>query len=201
MPVWGVDLADMPRWLAGRLKRAGLTLQPEALGILNERVEGNLLAAVQEIEKLRLAGLEQPLSAADLAALLDDSARYDTFELVDATFAGEAAQVSRMVRTLRQEGVALFAILGALTSQLRRVADGGYMPPQRKRLVAGLLDRLGSPAAVDRVLAECALVDAQGKGQIAGDPWLSLEDLLLRLCGVRALARGSPLRELRRGQR
>jgi hypothetical protein len=75
------------------------------------------------------------------------------------------------------------------------------MPPQRKRLVAGLLERLGSPAAVDRVLAECALVDAQGKGQIAGDPWLSLEDLLLRLCGVRALAAGSPLRELRRGQR
>jgi DNA polymerase-3 subunit delta len=195
--VWGVDLHELPRWLAGRLKQAGLTLDKDALALLAERVEGNLLAAVQEIEKLKLAGLDAPVTAEALMGVLEDSARYDAFELIDATLAGDPRRVTRMVHTLRQEGVALFAILGALTSQLRRIADGGYLPAPRKRLVGAFLRRIGSPDAIDRVLAECSLVDAQGKGQIPGDAWQSLEDLLLRLAGVRAVSGGSPLRHLR----
>ncbi|MEQ8858716.1 MAG: DNA polymerase III subunit delta [Pseudomonadales bacterium] len=195
--VWPLDLRDLPRWLEARLERAGLRLEGEALALLAERVEGNLLAAVQEIEKLRLAGLDSPITAAGLAAVLDDSARYDAFELIDATLGGDAVRVSRMLATLRQEGVALFAILGALTSQLRRIADGGYLPPPRKRLIGGFLNRIGSAESLPRVLAECALVDAQGKGQIPGDAWLSLEEVLLRLAGVRAVAGGSPIRHLR----
>jgi DNA polymerase-3 subunit delta len=197
VPVWGVDLRELPRWLERRLAAAGLKLEKEALALLAERVEGNLLAAVQEIEKLKLAGLETPVTAAALMSVLDDSARYDAFELIDATLAGDAHRITRMVHTLRQEGVAMFAVLGALTSQLRRLADGGYVPPARKRVVGAFLARLGSTAAIERVLAECALVDAQGKGQIPGDAWQSLEDLLLRLAGVRAIAGGSPLRHLR----
>lgn len=194
--VWPLSFQELPRWLSGRLKSAGLTLSPEALNLFAERVEGNLLAAVQEIEKLRLAGLDSPVSAEDLTAVLEDSARYDTFELIDAVFAGDAPRVSRMLATLRQEGVALFAILGALTNQLRRIAGNEFLPAPRKRLVGELLRRIGSTSAIPRILAECALVDAQGKGQIAGDPWLSLEEILLRMAGVRAVDGGSPLRHL-----
>jgi DNA polymerase-3 subunit delta len=194
--VWPLGFEELPRWLAGRLKAAGLTLSPEALNLLAERVEGNLLAAVQEIEKLGLAGLDSPVSAEDLTSVLEDSARYDTFELIDAVFAGDAPRVSRMLATLRQEGVALFAILGALTSQLRRIAANDYLPAPRKRLVGELLRRIGSTSVIPRILAECALVDAQGKGQIAGDAWLSLEEILLRMAGVRAVDGGSPLRYL-----
>ena len=197
--IWPLSFQELPRWLAGRLKSAGLTLSPEALNLLAERVEGNLLAAVQEIEKLRLAGLDSPVSAEDLTAVLEDSARYDTFELIDAVFAGDAQRVSRMLATLRQEGVALFAILGALTNQLRRIAGNDYLPAPRKRLVGELLRRIGSTAVIPRILAECALVDAQGKGQIAGDAWLSLEEILLRMAGVRAVDGGSPLRHLHPG--
>jgi DNA polymerase-3 subunit delta len=195
--VWPLDLRELPRWLTARLKSAGLNLTPEALALLSERVEGNLLAAVQEIEKLKLAGLPSPMDHESLGAVLDDSARYDAFELIDATLAGDGRRVSRVLATLRQEGVALFAILGALTSQLRRIDEGGYVPAPRKRLVSGFLKRLGSADAIPRVLAECALVDAQGKGQIGGDAWLSLEDVLLRLAGTRAVAGGSPIRHLR----
>ena len=194
--IWPLSFQELPRWLAGRLKSAGLTLSPEALNLLAERVEGNLLAAVQEIEKLRLAGLDSPVSVEDLTAVLEDSARYDTFELIDAVFAGDAQRVSRMLATLRQEGVALFAILGALTSQLRRIAGNEFLPAPRKRLVGDLLRRIGSTTVIPRILAECALVDAQGKGQIAGDAWLSLEEILLRMAGVRAVDGGSPLRHL-----
>lgn len=194
--IWPLSFQELPRWLAARLKSAGLTLSPEALNLLAERVEGNLLAAVQEIEKLRLAGLDSPVSVEDLTAVLEDSARYDTFELIDAVFAGDAQRVSRMLATLRQEGVALFAILGALTSQLRRIAGNEFLPAPRKRLVGDLLRRIGSTTVIPRILAECALVDAQGKGQIAGDAWLSLEEILLRMAGVRAVDGGSPLRHL-----
>ena len=105
--------------------------------------------------------------------------------LIDAVFSGELDRVSRIIVNLRQEGVALFAILGALTSQLRRLQSGGKLPPQRQRLVNGFLKRLGSKEAIDRVLSQCALVDQQGKGQLLGDAWLSLETLLLRLAGAR----------------
>lgn len=196
--IWPVEIRELPRWLAGRARTAGLTLQPDALALLAERLEGNLLAAVQELRKLELAGLPSPISLEDLQAVLEDSAHYDSFDLIDAALAGDGVRVSRMTQSLRQEGIAPFAVLGALTSQLRRIASGGGgMPPQRQRLIREFLQRLGSTDAIDRVLAECALVDAQGKGQIAGDAWLSLEDLLLRLCGVRPLPGGSPMRLLR----
>jgi len=194
--IWPLSPRELPRWLSGRLSQAGVELDDEALALLAERVEGNLLAAVQEIEKLKLAGLSTPVSALALMDVLDDSARYDTFELIDTVLAGESRRVSRVLATLRQEGVALFAILGALTSQLRRIGGGGYLPAPRKRLVGGFLRRIGSTAAIPRILAECALVDAQAKGQVSGDAWLSLEEILLRMAGTRAVDGGSPLRHL-----
>jgi DNA polymerase III subunit delta len=200
MLIWPMDIKELPRWLAGRARDEGLTLQPDALTLLAERVEGNLLAAVQEIRKLALAGLNGPVSVADLQAILEDSAHYETFDMIDAALAGDGARVSRMIRNLRLEGVPPLQILGALTSQLRRVAAGetSRMPPQRQAAARRLLQRLGSVDAIERVLADCALVDAQVKGQIPGDAWLSLEDLLLRLCGVRPLPGKSPMALLRR---
>ena len=182
--VWPVGASELPRWLKARLERSGQTLAGGALEYLAERVEGNLLAAVQEVEKLRLAELDQPISLAVLTEVLEDAAHYDTFELLDSAFSGDSARISRMVSGLRAEGVALFAILGALTAQLRQVAEG-RVPPFRRRVTDRLLKRLGSTEAIDRVLAQCALVDQQGKGQLLGDAWLSLEDLLLRLSGTR----------------
>ena len=187
--VWPIGVNELPRWLNARLRAAQLTLEPDALAYLATQVEGNLLAAVQEIAKLKLAELSQPISAPALAGVMEDSAHYDAFELIDAIFAGDLPRVSRMLGVLRQEGVALFAILGALVAQLRRLRGGGArMPPQRQRLVEGFLRRLGSASAIDRVLAQCALIDAQGKGQLLGDAWLSLENLCLRLAGSRKLA-------------
>lgn len=195
--VWPIGLAELPRWLNARLGRAGLSLTPDALSTLAERVEGNLLAAVQEVEKLRLADLPQPIGADTVAAVLEDSAHYDVFELLDAVMNGEATRIPRMVRGLRAEGVALFAVLGALTSQLRQIAEG-RVPPFKRRTSDALVRRLGSAAAIDRVLAQCALVDQQGKGQLLGDAWLSLEDLLLRLAGTRLPSLEQQLEALKR---
>ena len=132
-----------------------------------------------------ITALPEPVDVTSLAAVLEDTAHYDTFVLIDAVYAGEADRVSRIVKNLRQEGVALFAILGTLTYQLRLLQTPRRQPPQRQRLANGFLKRMGTPEAIDRILSQCALVDQQGKGQLLGDAWLSLESLLLRMAGAR----------------
>jgi len=195
--VWPIAAGELPKWLEGRLQKAGLRCSRDALQALAQRVEGNLLAAVQEIEKLKLHELPQPIGLADLLAVLEDAAHYDTFELIDSALAGDAARVARMVANLHQEGVAVFAVLGALTTQLRRLTGNERIAPQRQRLVADFQRRIGARRGIDVVLATCALIDAQGKGEIPGDPWRSLEELLLRLCGARLLPRTTGLNLLR----
>lgn len=179
--VWPLGRRELPGWLARRAKAAGLELDRQALAHLADRVEGNLLAAAQEIEKLALAGLPQPIDAQRLAAAVGDASHFGAFELIDAVFAGDGIRVRRVLAALREEGVSLFAILGAFCSQLRGIEDNRWMPPQRKRLIPGFTRRAGAPA---QALAELALIDLQGKGALRGDAWLSLERLLLRQCGL-----------------
>ncbi len=183
--VWPIKSGELPRWVQDRFRDAGLELEAAALTYFCQRVEGNLLAAIQEIERLKLAELPQPIPLEEIVAVLEDASHYDTFELLDAVFGGDTQRVSRLVGGLRQEGVAVFAILGALSAQLRNLLPGGRVPYQRQHLIGGFLRRLGSEEAIDRVLAQCAIVDQQGKGQLLGDAWLSLENLLLRLAGAR----------------
>ena len=182
VPVWPVGHRELPGWLNRRASAAGLELSGDAVSWLADRVEGNLLAAAQEIDKLKLAGVKQPIDAETLAAAISDSAHYDAFELIDAVFASDARRSRRVLATLREEGVPLFALLGAFTSQLRAIGAGQWMPPQRKRHIPNFLRRVGSP---ERVLAQIALIDQQGRGELYGDAWVSLERLLMRLCGVR----------------
>jgi DNA polymerase-3 subunit delta len=188
--IWPMDRARLPRWLEQRARAAGVGLTRDGLAYLAGRVEGNLLAAVQEIEILKLANADGDLDADAVARVVEDSSHFDTFELIDAVFAGEPARVHHILDTLREEGVAIFAILGALTAQLRMVRDGRSLPGPRQKLVSGFVQRVG---AIGALLAEVALVDVQGKGGLRGDAWVSLENVLLRMAGVRTLS--SPERE------
>jgi DNA polymerase-3 subunit delta len=183
--VWPIDAPELPRWLERRLRAAGLACAPDALQAFAERVEGNLLAAVQEIGKLALHDLPQPIAREDLLAVLGDAAHYDAFELVDAVLAGNAARVTRMVANLRQEGVAVFALQGAFLSQLRNAAENKWIHPRRQKPMEAFVRRINGQRGIEHVLATSALIDAQGKGQVPGDAWRSFEELLLRLCGVR----------------
>ena len=188
IPVWPVSGRDLPRWLEERCRRQGLELSRDALDALAERVEGNLLAAVQEIAKLRLLHGEGRLGVAEVESGVGDAAHFDTFELIDAAFAGRGARVQRMLRTLRQEGVAVFMVIAALASQLQRAAElaaGGNPRIARRRLqtLNAALRRLG-PQGVDELHKECALLDLQSKGMLRGDAWQSLERVLLAVAGV-----------------
>lgn len=188
VPVWPVTGRDLPRWLDGRCRKEGLTLDREALEALAERIEGNLLAARQEIEKLKLANPDGRIGVDDIVGDVGDAARFDTFGMIDAALAGRGARAHRMLRTLRDEGVAEFMIIAALVNQLRRaqeLAHGGkpYIPRNRRQALEAAVRRLGPPG-IDDLLDESALLDLQAKGMLRGDPWLSLERIVLRLAGT-----------------
>ena len=200
VPIWPISARDLPRWLTGRCKRHGLALSRDAVDLLAERVEGNLLAAQQEIEKLKLLhagevgekGAAETAQAIDVQHVIDavgDSAHFDTFELIDAAFAGQAARVRKMHNALRLEGVPVFMVMGALLSQLRRarqLASGGNprLPRNRQQAVAAAVRRLGAEG-IDALVRECACLDLQAKGMLRGEPWHSLERILLAVAGLK----------------
>ena len=176
--IWPLAPRELPTWLEKRLQTKALTLEPRALQALAERVEGNLLAAAQEVEKLALQNLAQPVTEGALLSCLEDTSRFNSFDVIDAAMAGQGARVSKILSVLREDKGVLFAVLGALTSQLRRLGETRGLPPVRARTMEAFARR--GPSA-EALLAECAVLDQQGKGQRLGDAWLGLEQLLLAM--------------------
>jgi len=176
--IWPLGPRELPSWLDQRLKSRDLILERDALVALCERVEGNLLAAAQEVEKLALQNLAQPITQELLLSCLEDTSRFNSFDLIDAAMAGQGERVSKIMASLREDKGSLFAVLGALTSQLRRLGQTRGLPPARARTMEAFA-RSGPSAKA--LLAECALLDQQGKGQRIGDAWLGLEQLLLTM--------------------
>lgn len=187
--VWPIGPKEMPAWLAQRSKRVGLELSRDALAYLANSVEGNLLAAAQEIEILALSGLPQPVTLAALTGAITDAAHYDAFDLVDAALDGEARRVRHIVWVLRAEGVPPLGALGSLASQLRRLLndDSRGLPQQKERAMRAARKRLKTHD-IEELLVLAARVDQQVKGAATGDPWLTLECMALRMAGVADLA-------------
>jgi DNA polymerase-3 subunit delta len=207
--VWPLGAQQYPSWIKARMQQRGLEPTADAVALLAGRVEGNLLACVQEIDKLYLLRGAGPVDAADIAAAVADSARFDIFSMVDAALAGEGARSVRMLQGLRGEGTPPAVVLWALAKEVRQlaamarlVATGQAVPKvlaqyrvwqNRKTVVGKALQRLarqGGEAA--RLLRRCALVDRVIKGQAAGNEWDELLQLLLLLAGVK----GVPASEL-----
>lgn len=119
-----LDLPDvarpaLPGWIAQRLARQGQRLQPDTLQWLADRVEGNLLAAHQEIQKLGLLYPEGEIGEADCHNAVMNVARYDVFALRDAMLEGDGARVLRVLQGLRAEGEALPLVLWAVSEEIR----------------------------------------------------------------------------------
>ncbi|OBS09965.1 DNA polymerase III subunit delta [Acidihalobacter prosperus] len=193
--IWPLAPSEMRGWLVQRLKVRGLVADEAAVALLLERVEGNLLAADQEIAKLALLHPPGPLGVAEVLAAVTGSARYDVNDLADAVRAGDTGRVGRVLDGLRGEGVEPTLVAWALVREARllaRLATGGKadalwrgIPPQRRRPVEQAARRWQGPRARLLVLL-AARADRVVKGQAAGDPWDELLQLSLVL-GGRAL--------------
>lgn len=178
--VWPLKGQELIRWLAQRLQAVGLQPGPGVAELLAERAEGNLLAAVQEIEKQRLLRDPGPLEVDDLLGNLADSARFDLFALTDAALSGDRARTQRILRVLRAEGTADILVLWVLARELRMLIElsgagsaSPRLPPQRAQTIERALARL-SPALLRSLLHRCTLVDQSIKGLAPGDPWQRL---------------------------
>ena len=200
--IWPIEATQLPQWIRQRLAQAGLAASPEAVELIAARVEGNLLAAAQEIEKLKLLASGGQVDVATVQAAVADSARFDVFGLIDAALNGEAEHGLRMLEGLRGEGVETAVILWALAREVRLLAslaqqqsqgvplDKAFSqarPPvwdKRKPLVSKALQRHNA-ARWNRLLLDAQRIDAQIKGQAAGDPWIALSRLTLMIAGRR----------------
>lgn len=202
LQIWPIDSGQLPQWIRQRLAQAGLSADQEALELIAARVEGNLLAAAQEIEKLKLLAEGGQVTAATVQAAVADSARYDVFGLIDAALQGQAAHALHMLQGLRGEGIEAPVILWALAREVRLLANLALQysqgvpldrafsqarPPvwdKRRPLLSKALQR-HSAAAWNQLLMDAQRVDAQIKGQAEGDPWIGLANLCVRLTGRR----------------
>lgn len=179
-----VEPPALPSWIQERLRRAGLHADAEAVRLLAERVEGNLLAAHQEIEKLRLLHGEGEVDAEAVRAAVADSARYDIFKLADAAVAGDIGRALRILAGLRAEGLAIPQILWPLARELRGLVrvrwlmDEGLSAQaalQRAgvwRNRAGLVGRAVARhdgRALRGIARRLALVDRLSKGALPGN--------------------------------
>jgi len=193
----------LPGWIRDRLAQRGVTIEPDAAELLADRVEGNLLAAQQEVERIALLMPQARLDAGQVAELVADSARYDVFELAAAAFSGRAERALRILGGLRAEGREPPLVLWALLNDLRglsRVAqragserslDGVFRAEQiwsnRQGPLKSALRRLARPE-IDALLAAAARTDRVAKGSLHGDAWVELESLVARIAGVKLAA-------------
>jgi len=197
LQVWPVEVADMPNWLDRRLRSRGLQPDKEAVRLIAERVEGNLLAAAQEVEKLQLLQGEGPLSAEQAEAAVSDSARFDVFGLVDAALAADVPRLTRMLDGLRGEGVEPILVLWALSREIRSLADMAGQLQAGKAMDAVLARAWGkrkgpvraglqrhNQARWQQMLRRAARLDRVIKGAAAGNAWDELLQLTLLMAGV-----------------
>jgi DNA polymerase-3 subunit delta len=195
-----VPLAALPIWLAARLNRQGQTADEDTLAFLAQRVEGNLLAAFQEIQKLALLFPAGPLSFEQVKDTVMDVARYDIYKLSEAMLTGDAERYARILDGLRAEGTSTVLILWAIAEDIRTMAKVARAIQQSGNLANALRDarvwgirqklveravRRFTPVFAERALRQAALIDKLIKGLRNGDVW----DELLQL-GVKCSRTG-----------
>lgn len=201
--VWPVEVRDMPGWIEARMRARGLQPSRDAARMVAERVEGNLLAAAQEVEKLLLLYGTAPLSVEQVEAAVTDSARFDVFGLVDAVLAGDLPRLTRMLDGLQAEGVEPILILWALTREIRSLAamaaqlEAGT-PIERVLAEHRVWDKRQAPVRAglvrhsrgrwQQMLRRAARIDRMAKGVLPGNAWDELLQLSLLMAGVQLFA-------------
>ncbi len=196
--IWPLGRDRLPGWIQQRMRARGLRASQEAVALLAERVEGNLLAAAQEIEKLHLLYGDKQLGPREIAAAVADSARFNIYELVDSALSGDAARAVRTLRGVRGEGVEPVLVLWALSREIRLLEEmageleSGAAPQQvmgrhrvweqRRPLVRKGLER-HPRRRWQQLLRHAARIDRVIKGAARGDAWDELLQLVLAISG------------------
>ncbi len=184
-----VEREQLPNWIGKRLKKYSFDADRDVVDFLCERCEGNLLAAKQEIEKLSLFLPKGKLAIEDLVAAVADVARYDPNELSEAFLRGDLARYARVLEGLYAEGEQAPRLSWMISEDVHALASIFLARRQGAPLAQALrnarvwgkrqkaMEHAHSaidPRRIAELLKRCATLDAQSKGQAAGDAWLTL---------------------------
>jgi DNA polymerase-3 subunit delta len=197
--VFTVERAELPRWIAQRLARQQQKASPDALAFIADCVEGNLLAAHQEIQKLGLLYPAGELTFDAVREAVLDVARYEVAQLSEAMLAGDRVRLARVLAGLAGEGEPPPRVLWVMSEDVRALArlqrgladgrsasevlrEARVFNEARQRLLARAAKRC-SAESVRRALRRCAAVDRLAKGLGKGDVWDELLELGMTLAG------------------
>ena len=197
--VWPVQAAEMQDWLLRRASRKGMRLDPEAVKVLVSRLEGNLLAAAQEIEKLYVLHGSNNIEKHHVDEQVGLSARYDVFKLTEALLQGKLSRSLKILESLRADQVAAPVVLWALSREIRllialrgsgqhaAVYKKYHTPDRQKPWLESALSRL-KMADLQANLKLCAEADLQIKGEAPGDCWETILSICCVLCEPNSFA-------------
>ena len=194
--IWPINAQQLPAWLEQRMLQHGMQPEPEVLRLLADRLEGNLLAAKQEIDRLALVKGAGTVTADDVMRVVADSSRFDAFALAEHMLSGNLRDGLRVAAGLKRMNTPIPLLLGALLKELktteafRLAMRGGEQESMVFRRLNVWYNRQNTVRAAARRLdtrklfgafKTLALIDRQSKGRAAGDPWQGLDTLLLQL--------------------
>lgn len=196
--VWPIEANQLPGWIRHRATQIGLVLDNSAVDLLCDRVEGNLLAAKQELDKLHLLYPNHQITAEEVIEAVSDSSRYDVFGLLDAIALGRADRCLKILNVLQQEGTEPPIVLWALAREIRTlyaVINGLEQGKsydslcqqeriwgKRRKILRQCANRL-SKDNLYALLNQSHHLDKVIKGAGAGSAWLMLTDITLALAG------------------
>ena len=190
---WQIKPAQLPRWIEQRLDSRGLGADHAVCSFLAERLEGNLLAAAQEVDRLALLYPGARLNLDQVREAVADSARFDAFRLVELTLSGQPGAALRCVRGLRETDTAPAAVIWALGREVEvawqvatsrqpaaRIFAELKVWPSRQGAIEACIHRLGA-RRLDALIPRLSLLDRLSKGQADGAFWVELERLCMEL--------------------
>lgn len=200
MQVWPLSPAKTRSWIEQRLRSSEVQADAVAVDLLVERVEGNLLAAKQEIEKLAILYAQQKVGPQQVLASVTDSSRYTIIELIDAALGSETSRAIKVLNGLRAAGDSPVLICWHLGSEVRKInmvlnkIDQGDSPSQamfksgvwkNKQALVGNIIRQRKRIFWLRASADCSYLDLLSKGMAKGDLWIEIASFVTRLSGSR----------------
>ncbi len=196
LPIWPIEHNQLPGWITQRIAQIGLSADPEAIALLAERVDGNLLAAKQEIDKLTLLVEGDRITTELIIASVSDSSRYTVFDLSAAFLSGDLARSLKIMHGLESEGIEPPIVLWLITRELRLVLELAEGQSQGQPIGAifkklRIFDKRqqdyqralqrASRSHYQQCLVSCSRIDEMIKGQIKGNPWTLISEMLVAI--------------------
>ncbi len=197
--LWPVKREQLPAWIKQRTIKLGLNLTPAAMAVLVDRTDGNLLATAQELEKLTLLSLDAEVDEETIIKSISDNSHYSIYECIDATLAGKAGLVIKMIHSLEAEHFPEAIVIWALINDLQKLEqlawfkrtsglnNAVFMKHQiwknRQALVTQALNK-HNYAFWAACVSYCAKLEKGLKGrQVSAKPYQEILDLLLQIAG------------------